>query len=342
MKCAEVALLANTPSEAKGGCAFIVASNVLGGHEYQSAALASHYAKIAPVTIFLNQEVLAPAFSRIPNATVIVNPGAYISRGTLPRQVLKGAVGKRHLVRQLSGFGEIVVCAGAIEAAIPSAIALRGHPCLNLYLPFLYDRRVLWGAWGCVYNLLAFPWINLFRSIITINRIQATLMRRWVWGDTKVRVHRNSVLPLDRLPVTDVAPRLVCIGRLDRQKRVPELIRAVDSPAHGFKELLIIGDGPKRDEVRRAASAARFIKVDLLGWVPTEQQSRRLNGQDILVLNSAIEGEPLVLREARERGMRVLAADIPGVRGVTKPSERYGSKAALLGKLAGLRCSSYS
>ena len=57
------------------------------------------------------------------------------------------------------------------------------------------------------------------------------------------------------------------------------------------------------------------------------EQDRLIRSNDILVLNSLLEGEPLVIREACFRSMKIVARDITGVRGVATYSERYISQA---------------
>jgi glycosyltransferase involved in cell wall biosynthesis len=115
----------------------------------------------------------------------------------------------------------------------------------------------------------------------------------------------------------------VFVGRLDHQKRIIELIKALDFAENPYRQFLIIGDGPLREQVESLASNTVYVHVKCMGWVDTQAQTEILRPTDILVLNSAIEGEPTVLREAAVRGMRAIAADIPGVRGVSNRVFRF-------------------
>jgi hypothetical protein len=67
----------------------------------------------------------------------------------------------------------------------------------------------------------------------------------------------------------------------------------------------------------------------LLGWKSTAEQDALIDGNDVLLLNSLIEGEPLVIREAHKRGILVVARNITGVRGLTLKLGRFESRESL-------------
>lgn len=109
----------------------------------------------------------------------------------------------------------------------------------------------------------------------------------------------------------DLGARFVVayMGRLDPEKRVPDLIRAfVDQAWPEDHVLLIAGGGSQEKRVRRLAEASPAVRV--LGVV-TDWQARLdiLRAADIYVLPSTAEGLALSLLEAMSAGCAVIATD---------------------------------
>jgi glycosyltransferase involved in cell wall biosynthesis len=305
---------------------FVVASDVLGGHEFQAAQLAGLLGRFHSVTVLLNSEHFRPVFEDRGLSTRVCS-GLFFSPGHIGRQLLNGLTRRRVIASVLDGFDHVVISAGAVEAGLTVGVAMLGRRRADLYLPFLYERSVLWGWPGELYTVLLKGALYAFSRIITINRIQARLMGRC--HRDRVVVVENHVVACAELPDRGIPPRLVYIGRFDTQKRIVALIKALDHPGNPFCELLLIGDGPLRSQVQAAADKASVLKVRCLGWKDRVQQLQVLQRSDILVLNSSIEGEPMVLREAIAAGMVAVAHDIPGVRGVTHRQLRFASHAQL-------------
>ena len=257
---------------------------------------------------------------------VIVAEGLLLGPGSLPRQIFNGWRRRAAIRALIQGSNHVIVSAGAVEAGVAAGVALRGHRPLSMYLPFFYDRVPVWGWKGHLYNCVLATTCKLFDHIITINRIQARVIR--AFSGVPTLVVANRIRPVQP-PVEQGPPRLVFIGRLDHQKRISELISWLDFDSNPFSELLIIGDGPLREPLERQAKTCRFLRCRFLGWMSAQTQDALLQTNDILILNSLLEGEPLVIREAKQRGMQVLARDIVGTRGVTRPSQRYCDKSML-------------
>jgi glycosyltransferase involved in cell wall biosynthesis len=213
-----------------------------------------------------------------------------------------------------------------VEAGICTSVALAGRRNVSLYLPSFFDRTVLWGRFGYLYNLILGCFGVFYTNIITINRIQAKLIRGFMHRPTLVVPNLVGDIPRAR---EGVAGRLLYIGRLDRQKRVPELLEWLDFDQNPYREMLIIGDGPDRDAIATTTARLKHMKATLLGWKSRAEQNDLIGAKDVLLLNSMIEGEPLVIREANKRGILVMARDIPGVRGVTFKRNRFQSKKSL-------------
>lgn len=315
--------------------AVLVCAKVIGGHEFQSAALARSLADHVAVKVFVNRTEHEKLFVDAGLDVQLVE-GMLLEAGNLPTQWGRGWV-RRHVIRKLvEGFDHVIVCAGAVEAGIAAGAALKAYIPSSMYLPFFYDRVPVWGWKGHLYNCLLGRACRLFDRIITINRIQAKVIRAFSGVSTFVVTNKiRDVQP----PVQHGPPRLVFVGRLDHQKRVDELMQWLDTGANPVKELLLIGDGPLRAQLEHHAQMLTYLKCSFLGWRSPEEQDRLIRSSDILVLNSLLEGEPLVIREARARGMPIAARDIVGTRGVTLNFERFTSQQTLIELLKTIRFS---
>ncbi len=129
---------------------------------------------------------------------------------------------------------------------------------------------------------------------------------------------RRQLLAELQLPETS---RLVgLIGRLWPQKRVKDAIWAADllKVVRDDVYLLVIGDGPQRDRLRRYRDqihiAGRVHFLGERGDVP-----RLMPHFDALWSASAYEGQSNVILEAMAAGVPVVATDIPGTRELVIP-----------------------
>lgn len=112
------------------------------------------------------------------------------------------------------------------------------------------------------------------------------------------------------------AARLVCVGRLCREKGQSILIRAaamVAAAGHQF-ELALIGDGEARPELESLiAELGLSGSVRLLGWLSSADVRREILGAQALVVASVAENLPIVIMEAMALRRPVLATQIAGI-----------------------------
>jgi len=111
------------------------------------------------------------------------------------------------------------------------------------------------------------------------------------------------------------------IGRLWPQKRVKDAIWATDllKVIRNDAHLLVIGDGPQRDRLRRFRDQCRIRdKVHFLG--ERGDVPRLLPHFDALWSTSGYEGQSNVILEAMAAGVPVVATDIPGTRELVLPN----------------------
>ncbi|MGW0787847.1 glycosyltransferase family 4 protein [Streptomyces sp. NPDC002911] len=103
-------------------------------------------------------------------------------------------------------------------------------------------------------------------------------------------------------------PLVVCVGRLSRQKGQDVLLRAWRTAAVGGARLVLVGDGPYGDELRRTAPPGVLFmgaSTDVRPWI---------HAADLLVLPSRWEGMALAPLEAMACGTPVLMTDVNGAR----------------------------
>lgn len=310
--------------------AVLICSNVIGGHEFQAKKLAEDLSIQANVTVFVNK-LEHIDFFRADGYETVALTGKLLQKGWIGRQLLSGLSDRHSLRKELASFEQVVVCAGAVEASVRVGVSLFRKLPTILYLPSFYDRIPLWGcALGGVYNSILAMALKFFDRILVINRIQGKIIG--------TRAHRPVLVLPNVIRTVQKAeeghePKLVYVGRIDQQKRLTELIEWLDFKTNPFHKFLVIGDGPEKDAALAQSRNMSFLQVDFAGWLRPEEQDKKISDKDVLLLNSSIEGEPLVLREAQARGMRVLVRNILGVRGVTKKSERFDSQAELVQQL---------
>jgi glycosyltransferase involved in cell wall biosynthesis len=127
---------------------------------------------------------------------------------------------------------------------------------------------------------------------------------------------------LQELELPPGARLIGAVGRLWPQKRVKDLIWAVDllKSARDDTHLVIIGDGPQRWRLERYRDQNEVAdRVHFLG--ERNDVGRILPHLDCLWLASAYEGQSNAIMEAMLAGVPVVATDIPGNRDLVVPGE---------------------
>ena len=118
------------------------------------------------------------------------------------------------------------------------------------------------------------------------------------------------------------SPMVLFAGRLAEQKRVNDLLKALDLLQHVQPDVrtLIAGDGPLRERLEETAAAYRLDeRVRFLGH--RDDVPRLLAAADLLVLPSSYEGLPNVVLEAMRFRKPVVATAAPGTTEVVVDGE---------------------
>jgi glycogen(starch) synthase len=116
-------------------------------------------------------------------------------------------------------------------------------------------------------------------------------------------------------PLSFEAPRLLCLGRLDRIKGFDIALTAFVSVVRRFPKarLVIAGDGPERAELEgQAARLGVEASVEFVGWVRPDEVPAVMNSATMVVIPSRNEGLPNVAKEAALLARPVVATDVGG------------------------------
>lgn len=162
----------------------------------------------------------------------------------------------------------------------------------------------------------------------------------------------TSALPKELVAFTAEAPTWVAIGRLSAEKGFVPLLKAfarARALADANMQLLIVGEGPQRARLTQLiaeldlSSAAR-----LAGYV--EGADRLLQHACGFVMSSLTEGMPLVLLEALQWRLPIVATSVgaipdileQGKRGQLVPPGEVDALAAALGRLGQARAAQHA
>ena len=114
---------------------------------------------------------------------------------------------------------------------------------------------------------------------------------------------------------------LVSMGRLAREKNWETLLDACARvmETHADVRLLLIGDGPQRDELEKYASDLGIAnRVTFVGRVPFESVPDHPKAGDLFCFASVTETQGLATMEALAAGLPVVAVDATGTRDVVE------------------------
>jgi glycosyltransferase involved in cell wall biosynthesis len=140
------------------------------------------------------------------------------------------------------------------------------------------------------------------------------------YGTGHIDVNFNYIdTTLFRPMGTDKPEDLLFVGRLDVQKNILNLIKAVGKTNY---TLDVYGDGRLQKTIETCVrQMGRDNQVRLRGVVSNNRLPEILNTHKIFVLPSFYEGMPKTLLEAMSCGCCCLATDVPGIRDVIRNNE---------------------
>ena len=163
--------------------------------------------------------------------------------------------------------------------------------------------------------------------VLGVSKAVAAEHERLEWASGRLRILYNPVeSPAESRPVRDVgAPVFGYLGQLAAYKGVGTLLSAFNDADIRGARLLVGGRGPLLGEVQAAAAAPSGAApsgdgVEALGWVGGDTKEQFFNEIDCLVVPSEwSDPAPIVLNEARARGIPVIGAEAGGIPELISP-----------------------
>ncbi len=157
------------------------------------------------------------------------------------------------------------------------------------------------------------PVVYRNRPFVATSRSTADAMRDIGIRETSITIIESGVdAPSEVTPERSEEPLFVSLNRLVPHKRISLLLRAWERAGDAIKgRLVIAGDGPLLDELRRQASRMRGVEV--LGRVSEEDKNDLLARAWAIVSTTHHEGWGMSIMEAAAVGTPALALDVPGI-----------------------------
>lgn len=176
----------------------------------------------------------------------------------------------------------------------------------NKAVAFLFNRFIIW----------------LIKKADLIFTLDSDSTKQYSRYTQKIKQVDNSiVLPKDvKQRVCCSNPvRLLFVGRLSKVKRIDKIIEAV-----GLLEndaiLTIVGDGEESGYLKNIViEKALQDKIVFTGAVTPEKVKIYMQDNDILVMNSILEGKPMTIIEAMSYGMPIITTQVGGISEMVKP-----------------------
>jgi glycosyltransferase involved in cell wall biosynthesis len=156
--------------------------------------------------------------------------------------------------------------------------------------------------------------------VVGVSSFGRSQLLRWCGPDSsKVKIIRCGLdgdFHSGALSVPPASPRFVYVGRLAEQKGLRVLIDAVRQLRECGRsfELVLVGDGPLREEIERRISDLRLRNcLRLAGWLSGSGVRREIECARALVLPSFAEGLPAVIMEAMALQRPVISTYVAGI-----------------------------
>jgi glycosyltransferase involved in cell wall biosynthesis len=138
-------------------------------------------------------------------------------------------------------------------------------------------------------------------------------------------IRRAELVPLDEALARswDGEITLVSVGRIDAEKNPLLMVDIVAGLDPRFR-LVVVGDGPLMEDMRRAVSEHGLAdRIDLLGYVQNGEPLWSVYRASHAFLHvSLTEGHPMVFFEAESTGLPIAATEVGGVSAALGGGER--------------------
>ena len=270
-----------------------------------------------PVSVLCLEDETAPIGIELKNAGISVS-GLRLSRRASFRC---GEAIARH-IRGMQLNRPLIVCSQLFHANIAARLAakkLSASERKSVYFLSaiqVAERRFRpWQFWfDRVTAKYACYEICVAKSVASFQRKRTNLPATFF----KVVENGNDLAPYAALPALrerreSDALRVVSVGRLNKQKDYPTLLRAWERVEQSLPRarLEIAGSGPEESRLKALAAKLKLQRVAFAGFC--SDVPGFLDGADLYVQSSAWEGLPLSVFEAMAAGRPVIASAVDSV-----------------------------
>lgn len=151
-------------------------------------------------------------------------------------------------------------------------------------------------------------WTRSVDRFLVFTEFQRDLMARAGLSGKKITVKPNSVPdPGPRIRPASTSTTILYAGRISKEKGIDYLVEAWRALEPSSLQLVIAGDGPMLDEIRRDLPTS----VVSLGAVPKDRlRTLMLSARAAILPSVWYEGMPLVMLESFAAGLPVAASDL--------------------------------
>jgi glycosyltransferase involved in cell wall biosynthesis len=189
-----------------------------------------------------------------------------------------------------------------------------------------YDYAEYYRSRGAFLQKLIATTFRRAESVIVLGRQDLEVVSQTLQlGKDRMTVLHNAVpdpVPnLDRPPVPGKPCQLLFLGYLSARKGVPDLLKALASPAvkHLHWRATFAGGGPI-DEYRHLAKVLGIIgSLSFPGWLDQKRASELCANADVLVLPSYAEGLAMSVLEGLSHGLAVITTPVGAHSEVIEP-----------------------
>lgn len=325
---------------------FIFPSVIVGGHELMTIEIIKSIIPVGcKVSIAYDRNLnhLEKVFSNM-NLNIINIPFSSkkleIIHAYLNIFLLNKAI---HFFNNINGkFDEIIMVQGDIELGSIYAHAAKMINCrFTSYIPYTHTAKVRNKPLSSLRDLLSTPAYKWCDNFITIYNKAALDIIKYN-SNANVSIIRNKVRNLENfkkcIKVYDrknTYYKIYILGRVyfshKGHDRLLHAISKLDSCLLDKIELNVIGDGPDLDKFKSQASVITNLKVVYHGWMsePWDEAYKA----DLIVIPSRFEGVPLVMLEALNLGVDILASRTDGMIDYLESTNLFSSENELLEKL---------
>ena len=155
--------------------------------------------------------------------------------------------------------------------------------------------------------------------VIAVSRVVESAMRRRGIPPAKLVSILNGTIGSARQPLPAPAamalrhPAVLFVGGLHPRKGVADLLEAFSLARETRPDLnlYLVGDGPHREDYHQMVRPADADNIHFVGSIADPRAY--YYGADLFVLSSHADPAPLVISEAREAGLGVIATAVDGV-----------------------------